>query len=114
MRSSQDRHAPLGEWRRRKAERAPDPMTPFWEGGKDAESAPAAHAAPGRAVFTARVAGKVVARSTNVHLANNRYYFPITDCVHRHFAPSHKRWRHVRNCVTFAAGKGVAIQQQPQ
>jgi uncharacterized protein (DUF427 family) len=84
------------EWRRRKAERAPDPLlgdTPArTRSGADTVADKVAEEAGGFAA-EARANGVVVARSAHARTANARVYFPVEDCVRAHFEASSKRWR---------------------
>mmetsp|Transcript_23529 Transcript_23529/g.46354 ORF Transcript_23529/g.46354 Transcript_23529/m.46354 type:complete len:86 (-) Transcript_23529:431-688(-) len=81
------------DWMTRKAERAADPMfSPKLSTPEAKELADVTHKQH-FGEFAARVGGVVVAKSRSTKEANNRFYFPIEDCVQRHFAPSAKRWR---------------------
>lgn len=107
------RSSPTAAWVARKASRAPDPLGHFKgstaasaygptdlpvgseEAGATAtEATPvvAQHLVPG--TVTARVGSIIVARSCRVQMEmrQRRYYFPLEDCVHRHFETSTKRW----------------------
>ena len=80
----------VAEWVARKARREADPLEALARGDTSALRRDAGHLFEGALV--ASVAGRVVARSSQVRTASGRLYFPAEDCVAEHFAPSPKRW----------------------
>jgi hypothetical protein len=89
----------VAEWRQRKATNAPDPLLVRLAAQKSPQQPllPAPQhdvsADTCSSSYTARLGGKVVARSSRVQHANRRVYFPIEDVVEGVLLPSPKRWR---------------------
>ena len=79
----------VGEWIQRKNTKAPDPMNKKEAGDTKVEQTPETNGV----WVVARADDVIVARSQHCQLANKRFYFPVQDCMRKHFELSNKEWR---------------------
>mmetsp|Transcript_26206 Transcript_26206/g.61156 ORF Transcript_26206/g.61156 Transcript_26206/m.61156 type:complete len:95 (-) Transcript_26206:316-600(-) len=86
----------VAAWLLRKNSRCEDPLQDVKSAQVSSGSGPLSREPEGmhkRKVITARIGRSIVARSSAVQMANQRYYFPLEDCCLSHFESSTKRWR---------------------
>jgi uncharacterized protein (DUF427 family) len=81
------------EWKDRKAKHSNDPLLAVSQTIYSDQNQPSIHQLSSPSVFIATCNGRVVARTSNPQIVNNRIYFPFQDISKEFFVSSPKRWR---------------------